>query len=189
MINTPKRQQIGLNPESKAEVLKRSAVILWEIIWRAVKGETTPWPIDLTFKRDSSFQDRFNEGKDDQQIILWAIWESAQRNEPVPPWVADALKKYLFRAAKGDLATWDDAFGKIIAKGHYRTKIQTLSHMVEVWEHIKEFGGKIDKNLFKLVGEELNIGKETTVQKLYVKAKKYFESEDGKEVMRKSLTA
>ena len=49
-------------------------------IVRAVRGEPSPWPLDRAHATKGTFEDRFNAG--DKQILLWAIWDCAERRSP-----------------------------------------------------------------------------------------------------------
>jgi hypothetical protein len=143
---------------------------LKEIISRAVKGESSPWPIDPdpAYKAEGSFEDRYNAG--DKQILLWAIDDCAQRGEPVPEWAAEALSDILYRMATGEFATWDDAFGKIFANGYRQGGMRTLSRMFDVWFRVKQLSGEgqpIGDGLYDRVGRELGVGGKTTVANLY----------------------
>ena len=81
--------------------------LLDEIIYRAVRGEETPWLLDPEFKARGTFEDRFRDG--DKQILLWEIDDCAQSGRPIPKWAAEALHGLLYGAVKGQAKSWDDA--------------------------------------------------------------------------------
>jgi hypothetical protein len=180
MSNTQKHKKRGLEErEIAAKFLGRpTESILDEMILRAVKDKRSPWPIDRRFKAVGSFKTRYKLG--DRQILLWAIWDSAQREEPIPKWATEALRDRVLRAAKGEFATWDGAFGKIYAGRRQQRSIQTLASMIDVWKcvwkHVIKSRDKIGKDLFTLVGKELTLqsSSATTVQNLYRDARDYF---------------
>jgi hypothetical protein len=99
-------------------------------IWRAVCGEPSPWLINSEFEAKGTFEQRFNEGTGDAQILLWAIWDFARKDKRIPKWVTEALYDILFDMAKGGLEnnSWNDAFGKPYADrkqpGGMRTRAQ-----------------------------------------------------------------
>ena len=145
--------------------------LLDRAIVRKVQGQPSPWPIDTRFKWRGDFECTFKAG--DKQILLWAIRDYAERGEPIPPWATDALHKVLMRAAKFEFNTWDDAFGKIPAKGTHRNKIQRLvKYALPVGERIvklscldtmtmrrrKKGGRGIGDALFYDVAKEFCIG-------------------------------
>jgi hypothetical protein len=193
MSDTTKHKQRRLDDQAIAvKFLERSTEsILNEIIFRAVKGEPSPWPIDDSFNAEGSFEARYIDG--DKQILLWAILDYAQNGEPVPKWATEALSDRIFRTAKGEFATWDGAFGKIYAKKRRQNSIRTLARMVDVWKcvwkHVTESKEKRDKRLFKRVGKELGVGSSTTVQNLFSEANCYFELLHREEAKRASLTS
>jgi hypothetical protein len=150
-------------------------IALREIIHRSVMGKSKLWPIDPKFPAEGTLEGRFNHGDGDKQILLWAIDDAAQRGLPIPPWAARALNEVIYRAAEGELDSWDEAFGKIFA-GIQKRRAQTLTRMLDVYYRVRELraeGHAIDNNLFERVGDELRLhasGK-TTVQELYLRVK------------------
>jgi hypothetical protein len=148
-------------------------VSLRDIIRRSVMGTSKLWPIDLKYPAEGSLEDRFKAG--DKQILLWAIDDYAQRGQPIPDWAARALNEVIYRAAQGELDSWDDAFGKIFASMQKR-RAQTLARMLDVYYRVRELhaeGHAIDNDLFECVGKELKLtasGK-TSVQELYLRVK------------------
>ena len=148
-------------------------VSLRDIIRRAVMGESKLWPIDPKHPAVGSLEDRFNAS--DKQILLWAIDDYAQRGKPIPKWAAKALNDIIYRAAEGEFASWDDAFGRIFA-GIQKRRARTLARMLDVYYRVRELHAKghaIDNVLFERVGKELKLhasGK-TTVQDLYLRVK------------------
>jgi len=77
--------------------------LLDRAIVRAVRGEPSPWPLDRAHAPKGAFEDRLNAG--DKQILLWAIWDCAERGEAIPRWATEALHTVLMRAAKFELGT------------------------------------------------------------------------------------
>jgi hypothetical protein len=150
-------------------------ISLRQIIRRSVMGESKLWPIDDKHPAVGSFEERYQAGKGDKQILLWAINFYAQERQPIPDWAAEALNEIIYSAAEGKFACWDDVFGKIFA-GIQRRRTQTLSRMLDVYYRVRELHAKghpIDNILFERVGRELKLrarGK-TTVQELYLRAK------------------
>ena len=133
--------------------------LLDEIIYRAVRGEETPWLLDPEFKARGTFEDRFRDG--DKQILLWEIDDCAQSGRPIPKWAAEALHGLLYGAVKGQAKSWDDVFGRLYAKGTQGARrMSGLSVMVDVWFRICELsreGRAIDHELFHTVHEEFKI--------------------------------
>jgi len=145
-------------------------VALRDIIRRSVLGETELWPIDHKFPAVGCLEDRFKAG--DKQILLWAIDEYAQRRLPIPEWAAKALNDLIYRAVRGDLASWDDAFGKIFVD-HRQKRAKSLALMLQVWARVcqrSDAGESKVEDLFASVGEEFNIGA-TLVKELYGKVR------------------
>jgi hypothetical protein len=148
-------------------------VSMRDIIRRAVMGESKLWPIDPKHPAVGSLEDRFNAS--DKQMLLWAIDDYAQRGKPIPQWAAKALNDIIYRAAEGEFASWDNAFGKIFA-GIQKRRAQTLARMLDVYYRVRELhaeGNAIDNVLFERVGKELKLrasGK-TSVQELYLMVK------------------
>lgn len=151
--------------------------LLNRAIVRAVRGETSPWDIDPAYPtkdalgKPFTFEERFKAG--DKQILLWAVWDCAERGEAIPRWATDALYTVLTRAAKFEFNTWDDAFGKMPADGTHRNKIQRLvKYAIPVGERIvklscldpmtmrrpKKGGRGIGDALFYDVAKEFCIG-------------------------------
>jgi hypothetical protein len=142
--------------------------LLDELIFRAVKGESSPFPIDEAFPPHGSFESRHANGKGDKQILLWAILDCAKRGRAIPSWAAEALNHIMFRGvARGEFASWEDAFGPIrgrasdFGKGVLQQRtIQGLQHMVAVWIRIRELHDQdpkefpIDDLLFETVSKE-----------------------------------
>ena len=54
--------------------------LLDRAIVRAVRGEPSPWPLDRAHAPKGTFENRLNAG--DKQILLWAIWDCAERAKP-----------------------------------------------------------------------------------------------------------
>jgi hypothetical protein len=139
---------------------------LRDIIHRSVMGKSTLWPIDHKYEAVGTLEDRFRAG--DRQILLWAIDDCAQKGPPIPKWAVAALNDLIYRAAKGDLASWDDAFGKI-SVDHRQGRAQSLALMLKVWGRIYQrtnAGESRVEDLFATVGEEFDIGA-TLVKELY----------------------
>ena len=114
-------------------------------------------PIDSEYPVEGSLEDRFNAG--DKQILLWAIDDYAQSEKPIPQWAAKALNDIIYRAAEGEFASWDDAFGRIFA-GMQKRRAQTLARMLDVYYRVRELhaeGHAIDNALFERIGKELKL--------------------------------
>jgi hypothetical protein len=109
--------------------------LLDEAIFRAVRGEPSLWPVDPDHRVDGTYKERFERG--DKQILLWAIEDHARNNELIPEWAAEALKNTLLRFAKGK-CSWEDAFGRPIARGMHRQRIENLSLMYEAWWRVRQ---------------------------------------------------
>jgi hypothetical protein len=168
----PRKKQMGYLSDAPKIALR-------EIIHRSVMGKSKLWPIDQKYPAVGSLEERFNgtfnKGVGDKQILLWAIDDCAQKREPLPDWVANALHDLVYRAAEGKLRTWDDAFGKIFA-GIKKRRAQTLARMLDVYYRVRELhagGHAIDNDLFERVGDELkhHASGKTTVQELYLRVK------------------
>jgi hypothetical protein len=147
-----------------------------EMIDRAVKSGEGPWEIDPRYPAEGDYEKRFDGGKGDRQILLWAIMYSARDKELVPEWAAKSLEDIMYRMAEGQFETWDDAFGKPRAEGVQQRKIQGDSRMTEVWSLVQQRpkGTPIDDNLFADIGRKLGIGGKTKVKELYNRAKEYY---------------
>ena len=133
--------------------------LLNRAIVRAVRGETSPWDIDPAYPtkdalgKPFTLEERFKAG--DKQILLWAIWDYAERGEAIPKWATDALYEVLMRAAKFEFSNWDAAFGKIPAEGTYRSKIRSLvREAIPIGEKIRELQ-KNDRGITNDLLEEL----------------------------------
>jgi hypothetical protein len=171
-----KRQAKALRASRKGTRHKMTDAIraaLRDIIHRSVMGKSELWPIDPKYPAAGSLEDRFNgtfnKGAGDKQILLWAIDDCAQKREPIPDWAANALHDWVYRAAEGELRTWDDAFGKIFAPGQRQVRIKHLALMLRVWARIcyrHAAGESKSEDLFVSVGEEFKIGA-TLVKYLY----------------------
>jgi hypothetical protein len=145
-------------------------VAMRDIIRRSVMGTSTLWPIDHKFPPIGSLLERFEKG--DRQILLWAIEDCARQKLPVPDWAAKELNDIIYRAVTGDLASWDEAFGKLFVD-HRRTRAQSLALMLKVWARIQQrnqAGESKLEDLFVSVGEEFGIGA-TLVKELYGKVR------------------
>ena len=160
-----------------SEMSDADKVTIRDIIYRSVMGKSNLWPIH-PFPAKGSLEDRFNAG--DNQILLWAIADCAQNKQPIPEWATDALTDLLYRAVQGDVASWDNVFGKIF-RGVQKRRAQTLSRMLDVYYRVCELSTQapIDNALFKRVGKELNLtaSSKTTVQELYLRVKAELESQ------------
>jgi len=58
--------------------------------------------------------------------------EYAQRRLPIPEWAAKSLNDLIYSTVRGDLASWDEAFGKIFVD-HQQRRAQSLALMLRVW--------------------------------------------------------
>ena len=137
------------------------------LITLAVRGRPSPFPVDPKFKWKGDFEATFEAG--DKQILLWAIEDCAQRGAPIPEWAGKALHQIMFHGvARGNFASWEDAFGPILrdAAAYYKD----LQHMADVWKRVRELkerdGRTIDDLLFEDISKEFGIG--------IVKVKKYY---------------
>jgi hypothetical protein len=139
--------------------------LLDELIFRKVKGEPSPFPIDEAFPAHGSFESRYEKSKGDKQILLWAILDCAKNSQLIPPWAVEALKHIMLRGvARGQFASWEEAFGPI--RVLQQRTIRGFQHMVAVWIRIRELhdqeGRPIDDLLFEDVSKEfdaIGIGK------------------------------
>jgi hypothetical protein len=144
--------------------------LLDKLIARAVRGQTSPFPVDKTYNWKGSFQATFDAG--DKQILLWAIEDCAQKRHPIPEWAAQKLHEIMFRGvARGEIACWKDAFGPIRVKQH-RT-IQTLKHMVAIWLRIRKL--KDEDQTLDYDGLFEEVQKEFFPKVGIVKLKKYYQ--------------
>ena len=109
--------------------------LLDEAIFRAVRGEPSLWPVDPEHRVDGTYKERFERG--DKQILLWAIEDHARNKKPIPEWAIEALKNALLRFAKGK-CSWEDAFGRPVARGWHRQKIKNLSLMYDAWWRVRQ---------------------------------------------------
>ena len=117
-------------PTKRNELAER---LLNEQIFRAIRGEPSLWPIDdrnPELGAYGTYEERFRRG--DKQILLWAIEHCACHGQLIPLWAAEELKSVLLRMAKGQ-CSWDDAFGRVRARGVNRQRIENLSLMFDVW--------------------------------------------------------
>jgi hypothetical protein len=140
------------------------------LIALAVRGGPSPFPVDPNpaFEWKGDFESTFEAG--DKQILLWAIDDCAQRRATIPDWVAQKLYDILFHGvARGEFASWEDAFGPIRVK-QQRT-IQAIRNMVAVWEAVNELKQKNNQldydGLFEEIRQKFPIG--------IVKLKKYYQ--------------
>jgi len=159
----PRKQEKGY------EITDALRTALRDIIHRSVMGTVKLWPIDPKYPAEGSFEDRFNGGEGDKQILLWAIDGCAQKREPIPDWAANALHDLLYQAAEGEFHSWHDAFGKIYAPGKRKRRIEHLALMLRVWARIcerHEAGESKVEEFFESVGDEFDI-KATLVKELY----------------------
>jgi hypothetical protein len=142
------------NPDEIAETL------LHEQIFGAIRGEPSLWPIDdrnPKLRAYGTYEARFRRG--DKQILLWAIEHCARHGQLIPPWAAEELKSVLLRMAKGQ-CSWEDAFGRVRARGVNRQRIQSLSLMFDVWircqRKIKERQGAGENKDYNLMYEDVS---------------------------------
>jgi hypothetical protein len=145
-------------------------VAMRDIIRCSVMGQSKLWPIDGKFPSEGSLEERFN--RDDKQILLWALAECARTGEPIPEWAGRALNNVIYAAVRGDLASWDEAFGKIFVD-HRQGRAQSLALMLKVWARIYQrhhAGESKLEELFQSVGEEFGIGA-TLVKELHGKVR------------------
>jgi hypothetical protein len=133
-------------------------------IWCAVLGKPSPWLIDSKFEPVGSFEDRFRDG--DRQILLWELLDCWRDGRPFPQWAGDALYNLLFGMAKGvlektgDIASWDDAFGRPYAVEKQSRGMQTQSHMFEVYRQYEQ-----EKKKNKLMPKEKRVDTDELFQK------------------------
>jgi hypothetical protein len=131
--------------------------LLDDAIFRAVRGEPSLWPVDPEHRVDGSYKERYERG--DKQILLWAIEDHARNNKQIPEWAVVALKNALLRFAKGK-CSWEDAFGRPIARGWHRQKIKNLSLMYDAWwrvqQKVKERRAKKENINYNLLYEDVS---------------------------------
>lgn len=128
-------------------------------IVRAVRGEKSPWPVNPDHPVEGTFEERLKGG--DQQALLWAIDECGEKGEPIPTWAFEALRDVMIRASIGEFRSWDDAFGKIMSEGAYRSRVAGLArHAVAVGERIRELRKTqpIDDAMWEKLHREFDIG-------------------------------
>ena len=101
------------------------------------QGEHDAWPLDPAYKVKGSYEDRYREG--DNQIVLWEIYRCAKEGSAIPDWAAQAFADLFLKVVKCELS-WDQAFGKVPADGHYRTRIQRLAkNLVKVGKAVQRY--------------------------------------------------
>jgi hypothetical protein len=114
-----------------------------QIIEESVQGEHDAWPLDPAYKVKGSYEDRYREG--DNQIVLWEIYRCAKEGSAIPDWAAQAFADLFLKVVKCELS-WDQAFGKVPADGHYRTRIQRLAkNLVKVGKAVQEYSDSTDE--------------------------------------------
>lgn len=108
-------------------------------LFRAIRGEPSVWGalgIDPAHPTTNDFHADYRAG--DKQKLLWAIDDAAQRGEPVPAWAAQALHALMLGVAKGQFASWEDAFGKMFATRRHQRSLQSLALMFEIERRVRE---------------------------------------------------
>jgi hypothetical protein len=87
-----------------------------------------------------------------------------------PEWLDRAFNDAYEAGLSGSIRSWDDVFGKPVAKGKQgkaqRRRQELTLPIVHRVEQLRAEGSKIDKGLFEKVGREFGVGA-TTADKVY----------------------
>jgi hypothetical protein len=110
----------------------------------------------------------------DKSALMRIIVDCALSKSPIPEWAASILEGAENYAYCGEIASWDEVFGKpnsrkrahVLLRWQRRHKVH--SRIIEL-HHFD--GCPINDELFEKVGRELGIGGKTEVKNLYKAAK------------------
>jgi hypothetical protein len=96
----------------------------------------------------------------DKNQLLAMIVICADLRQPLPHWAAQALRDAYNRARKGNLASWDDVFGKPF-RGKAPKGSRTASREFEVWLAVRKLKRQhkpVGQALFEEVATNLKLG-------------------------------
>jgi hypothetical protein len=141
-----------------------------------------------------NFAERFLEkGRElyeagDKSEILYCLNWCIMNRDPIPDWLARALKAAYTAASAHEIKSWDEVFGKPLKKGK---QLATERHKAKVawslfWrvEELHGAGKSIDKDLFATVGKEFGVGG-TVAAELYYEVRAHWNMNDDDTINRK----
>ena len=102
--------------------------------------------------------------------VLRDLYACFLTNKAVPKELSDAFVERYLRGRKGEIRSWDEVFGRPVAKGAHlpteRKRARLRWTIIERVKALKAGGKRIDKDLFEKVGKELKISG-TTASDIY----------------------
>jgi hypothetical protein len=108
---------------------------------------------------------KFEDG--DKSALLYAIYYCLLMQRPLPDGLRLAFLDAYESAARFEIRSWDDVFGRPVPKGtHLKTEKRKAELRSLVLERVRELGEPIDRGLFDKIGEELGIPG-STIDDLY----------------------
>jgi hypothetical protein len=130
---------------------------------------------EIDFEAESAaFEQQYEAG--DRAALLHVIVAAWAHRQAVPEWAGAELARLSMRADDGNIASWDDVFGRPWGSGQQRgarTRGRALGAYLAVQDQIAEetrTTGKrpaIDNELLERAAKRSGVGGRSTVEKLY----------------------
>jgi hypothetical protein len=112
---------------------------------------------------------KYEEGN--KAVVLTALHQCFLMKRPVPEWLRLAFIETYESAARFEIRTWDEAFGRAQEKGVHldaRRHYAELCYPVALGVALRDPEESIDEGLFEKIGSDLRIGK-TKASDVYYK--------------------
>jgi len=94
------------------------------------------------------------------RAVLLAIRECAEHRLAMPDWLAHEFINQVHRVTSGQVASWDEVFGRPLPKGrHLETRRSAYLNQFSVLKKVTELrasGLPVGKGLFEMAAEQLN---------------------------------
>ena len=106
----------------------------------------------------------------DKSELLYCLNHCVTNDLPVPDWLKQAFQKACSDVHAYKVKSWDDVFGKPLAKGkRLATERRNMEIADPIWRYVRKLqdeGEGIGKELFAAVGKEFGVSA-TVAEKIY----------------------
>ena len=127
---------------------------------RILRGEEARRHLEDLARRFQEKGRELYEAGDKSEFMRCLYW-CIRSDEPIPPWLKEALEQIMADRRSGKFKSWDEPFGKPLGNKHQATVRRDAKVIVPLFDRVQELsesGRAIDKKLFEDVGKEFGVG-------------------------------
>ena len=146
---------------------------------RILRGEEARRHLEDLARRFQEKGRELYEAGDKSEFMRCLFW-CIRSDEPIPPWLKEALEQIMADRRSGKFKSWDEPFGKPLGNKHQATVRRDAKVIVPLFDRVRELsesGRALNKELFDEVGKEFGVGG-TVASELYYDAVKALNETD-----------